>query len=157
MARRFFGGDSTKYEVDRLMELGLKPGGNISYEHVEQACGVSYGTNRWKTVTNQWRRRLMRENRLRVVVIDRTFRGLTPEEAVADGVDSLNRTGRQAARTHVRVEAVDASNLSGQTLQQHTLLRREAAAVLSSVQNAAKAVASPPAPVSGGNLRLAGR
>lgn len=158
MAKRFINGDSTKYEVDRLMELGLKPGEAVSYEQVEQASGVAYGSNRWKAVTNRWRDRLMRESGLRVVCIDKTFRGLTAEEAVADGVDSLNGVGRKIARTHRRVGAVDTRELTERSLQQHTLLRRHTATLLATVQDAAKAVALPPAPTtSAAPLRIATR
>lgn len=154
MAKRFVGGDSTKYEVDRLMELGLCQGGAVTYETVERACGVGYGSNRWRTVTTAWRDRLERESGLRVVVIDKTFRGLDPAEAVADAVKGIDRVGRAAARNHRRAGAIDTRELDEATRQKHAILRRHTAAVLAAVQDAAKAVALPPAVT--GTLRMVG-
>lgn len=156
MSKMFIGGVPTAMDVDRLMsDLDPQANAQISYADVEAIIGVAHKEYRFKTVTNAWRRRLFREKFLQTVADGEAFHFLSADQALSYGRKGLSRIGRAAGRLRIRVDAINATELSsGELRDKHTLLRRESQAILEAVQKSAKSIAGP-RPVSAPSLRLA--
>lgn len=154
MSKLYFGGIPTKIDVDKLMALELQPGAALPYADVEALIQVERGTNRFRTVTDAWRKRLFREKLIQSSAYGETFHLLTPDEAHDRGREGISRVGRMVRRTRIGIEAVDASQLTGDRRDKHNLLRREAEIVHDAVLKSAKEIAAP-APSAGRALRIA--
>jgi len=61
----FFGGLTTEPDVRKLMETyprdKLLPDLVISYDEIEKLVGIQYGSSRWQSVTDRWRKTVQRE------------------------------------------------------------------------------------------------
>lgn len=68
-------GVPTRADVEQLMKaFGLPAAGVvITYAEVEEAGHIRYGTDRWRTVTDAWRKRLLREHRIMLVCENKSF------------------------------------------------------------------------------------
>lgn len=144
----FRGGVPTRPDVDLLMKISVEPGTRIDYATIEDMLGIVRGSSRFRTVTQAWRRRLFREQRLQVEADGAAFVVLTAAQAVSAAATRLHRVGRAAGRTVVRVEAIDPRELDDGDQKRHFLLRRHAAAALDAVSEACRAIA-PPRAISG--------
>lgn len=66
----YFGGITTTPDVNKLLEEYTKdklvPNYEIPYKDVEIITGAKYGTSRWDSVTNRWRKKL--ENLYNIII-----------------------------------------------------------------------------------------
>jgi len=143
-------------EVDELLNLKVEPGSSVAYSKIEEILGLSRNETRFRTVTGVWRKKLLRERGWDTISESGEFRILSPAEALNAGISRLEKVGRAAGRTVVRVEIIEAHTLSPEEQRRHMMLRRYSRAVLESTQEAVKQVAMPKA-VSGSTLRVASR
>jgi hypothetical protein len=151
----FRGGVPTGMDVDRLMkEIEISPGAQVDYSKVETILGVSRANNRFRSVTTAWRARAFRENALQSKAEGGMFLFLTADAAHDEAISSVKRVGRATGRLTKRVDAIDASELTGDRLARHSLLQREAAAMLEAMRRSAKSIVAPK-PVAAANLRIA--
>ncbi len=152
--RLFFGGVPTRMDVDRLMKIEDDPGMSIDYEYIEGVLGVKRGSNRFRSVTNAWRKRLFREKLLMTTAEGGKFHFCTADQAHDLGRKGISKVGRSAGRLRVHVDAVNVADLSLERSAKHQLLRREVLAIHAAAQSGARAIAAPE-PVAGRSLRLA--
>jgi hypothetical protein len=151
----FKGGVPTKIEVDALMEnIDARHGTIVSFDEIERVIGVTRDKARFRSVVEAWRKRLFREKLIQTRSIAGELHLLSDDEAHDFGKSNLSRIGRATGRLCVRVEAVDATKLSGERRDGHNLLRREANAMLDAARKSAKAIAAPK-PLTPSNLRIA--
>lgn len=150
----FIGGRSTQPEIDALSSLVIEPGSSLSHEDFARIAGLEAGSTRFHTVMQRWRRLVERNSAIRIESRDRVFHFLTASEALDRGRGDLHRIGRASGRLHVRVNSIDTNALSGERRAEHSLLAREAAALLDSARRSAKAIQGPK-PVQPANLRIA--
>lgn len=155
MSSRFIGGRSTQPEIDALSAaIVVEAGTSITHEEVARIAGIEAGSLRFNSVVHRWRRKIERATSIRVESRDRVFHFLTPAEALDRGRGDLHRIGRAAGRLNFRVGIIDTVALSTERRAEHSLLAREASAVLDSVRRSAKAIAIP-GPVRPASIRLA--
>lgn len=152
--RRFIGGRSTQPEIDALSVVSPDAGTSITHEEVARIAGMEAAGNRFNSVTHRWRRLIERNHPIRIESRDRVFYFLTPNEALERGKGDLHRIGRATGRLNFRVGNIETSGLSAERQAEHSLLAREASALLDSARRSAKAIAVP-GPVRPGSLRLA--
>jgi|SRR5688572_17030408 len=139
----FQGGVPTGPDVTKLMELDPQPGMSLSYEEIERAIGLRYGDARFNTVIESFRKRLFRERLLQTKRAGGAIHFLTNDGAHDEGRARVKKIGRQAGRHRIKVDAIDARDLTSERQTVHALLRREAQAMLDAAQQAEKALARP--------------
>src|SRR5574337_915133 len=106
-SRIFLGGVPTRPDVEKLLaKIDVSHGSIIPYRMVEDIIGIPRDQNRWRTVTEAWRKRLFRERRLQIIAEGESFKALTAAEAVAHGAKRLNAHGRAVGRTATRVDSI---------------------------------------------------
>lgn len=155
MSRLFIGGKDTKPEIDAIMAaFEARPGTSVSHEDIAKAAGLDIGSNRFRTVTQRWRKMIERDNTVRVESRERVFHFLTADEAHDRLKVDLHRIGRAAGKMHVRASVIDVQHLNGERRETHRLFVRESAALVDSARRSAKAI-QPPKPTQATNLRLA--
>ena len=120
-----------------------KPGTRASYEQIEQITDNPVGSTRFRTVADAWRRRMFRERGLQSMAQGGEIVFLTADEAHKRGIKGLTAVGRAAGRLKVRVDSVDAKELSPSNVDAHMLLRREANALVMAARNSVKTIAKP--------------
>jgi hypothetical protein len=141
---RFIGGMSTKPEVDELMKIDLIVGTCISFDQVERLINAKREQPRFNTVTNAWRKKVLREKEIRIDRYDARFHFLTADAAHDASRSDMRRSGRAAARAVTYVQVINANAISSdEKRQEHFLMKREAEALLAAHQAAAKVIAAP--------------
>lgn len=151
----FRGGIPTGMDVDKLMkEIEVQPGTVVPYAEVERIMGVHLKATRFRSVTQAWRKRIFREKLLDSTAEGGEFYFLTADAAHDKGRRIIKQIGRATGRLTVRVDAIDANELTGPRREIHNLLRRESQAMLDAARKSAKAIAGP-RPVQGANLKVA--
>lgn len=114
-----FRGVSTDPQVRRLMEhysdIQALRGTTIPHEDIESVIGERQESNRYRTITNRWRKQVERQTG--VVISGRGeaqgvgFRVLTDSEQLGFGVGQRVSAGRRIRRWHTSVSNTDAANL----------------------------------------------
>lgn len=101
----FFGGLPTGPDVKRIMDqvdAGSKRGEIVKHDEVEKIIKVSRDENRYKTVTNAWRRKVLSESGVKIVgdrpdVVGVGFAVLTNKEQIAEAERQYGK-GRRRVR-----------------------------------------------------------
>lgn len=144
MNKIFLGGVPTGPDVDRLLkEIEAKPGVEVSYETVERLIGANRTDNRFRCVTNSWRKRLFREKALEIKAEGGHFLMLTPDEALSCGISAFHKVGRALGRTSVKVTVINEAELSPARAETKRLMLREIEAVTDATRRAVKAISAP--------------
>lgn len=155
MSNLFLGGKSTNPEVDAIMRA-FKPiaGERISYEDIAGVIGVDVSDNRFRTITNRWRKIIEKQHQVRITVEDRHFVFLTSNQALDYSRRDFHRLGRATGKMVSRVSIIDPTQLSDERKEEHLLTQREAHAFLDHVRKSTKTIAAPK-PTKIANLRIA--
>lgn len=144
MSKIFLGGVPTGPDVDRLLkEIEARPGVEVSYETVERLIGAKRTDNRFRSVTNSWRKRIFREKALEIKAEGGRFLILTPDEALSSGISAFHKVGRALGRTSVRVAVINEAELAPARAETKRLMQREIDAVTDATRRAVKAIAAP--------------
>jgi hypothetical protein len=155
MGNLFIGGKDTKPEIDAIMAaVQARVGTSIRHEEVAKIAGLDANSQRFRTVTQRWRRMIERDTATRIESRERVFYFLTADEAHDRSKVDLHRIGRASGKLVARVSAIDATALTGERKDAHFILARETAALLDSARRSAKAIQAPKA-VRPANLRIA--
>lgn len=85
MLEKVVNGLPTNPAVTKLIEKfgEIEYGQEIPYSEIEKTIGTEYGSNRWRVVTDAWRKRLLREKNWEIAPSDNTphaFRRLLENE-----------------------------------------------------------------------------
>lgn len=109
------GGESTKPYVNKLMEAfpvsSLKPGTIITYEQASVIIGVVPGTQRFRTITGAWRKRVGGESTTEISVRNKSFVVLGDSEKLTKSIGYI-RSSARAIRKSVHVSLkVNRNNL----------------------------------------------
>jgi len=151
----FFGGLPTKPTVDKLLKA-VEPnrGTSISYDDLETITEEKYGSSRFNTVINAWRKRLFREESIQTTRDGGMVHFLTDSDSLVVCTTGFRRTGKSMARVMVRAEAVRGDQLTEKEQVTHNLLRRLTRAQVEEIGKSIKEI-SPPRPTEGSSVRLA--
>lgn len=149
MSKVFFGGVPTDGDVKRLLEAfpDIGPGDAISYVQVAEVIGVKHGSSRFRTVTNAWRKTVMRtQNFVLEAVPGEGFRRQTELER-----SQKNRTGwrqdqSRAARRVRDLGRTDTRSFDERDQKAHDHARRVLQAHVEHTSSAVRELA-PPAPL----------
>jgi hypothetical protein len=110
----FFGGVPTELEVKKLKQTynELSPGQLITYEEVSELIGVEYGSHRFRTVTNRWRKEVESETNI-IIGCDAGvgFKVLVEPEKVDLSAQKTRTAGRAARRAYVVAARTDVAGL----------------------------------------------
>lgn len=148
MSRMFLGGVTTKPEVDLLFsKIDPVPGTDVSYEAVAEIVSEPVGSNRLRSITEAWKKRLFTERHVQVAAIDKRFHFMTAAEAIDSSASRLQGVGKAAARVFKKTKAVDPRELSEQQRATQNIILRESMAMIDVASSAVKQIKGP-APVS---------
>jgi hypothetical protein len=149
-------GSSTEIEVSMLMQLNLEPGEIVGYSRIERTCGVRHGTPRFKTITQAWRRKIFREQKLQSEAVGGIgIRFLTDAQALGKGINDHRLMARTGRRVATRVKAIDTQKLRPLEQKHKELLQQHLRAADSAARKIRKQLAIPKA-VAGTVVRIAG-
>lgn len=120
MTNLHIGGLTTDPQIRRLSEryadIASRRGTVIPHEEIEALIEAERGSNRYKTITNRWRRRVERETGIVIAgtgeAVGVGFRVLTDDEQVGFGVSQRVSAGRRIRRWHSVVSNVNTDRLS---------------------------------------------
>lgn len=110
----FLGGVPVEPDVKKIETAVGTPeeGKLIPYETIESILKLNRMSNRFKGVTDAWRRKLLRENNVRMLCVDGLgFCAGTPEQRVAEIVDRTAHVRIHLSRTCNLGQLVDADRL----------------------------------------------
>lgn len=120
-AQEYFGGLPTDPEVRKLREhfgdMQKLRGTTISHEDIEKVIGVKREDNRYKTITNAWRKRIRKETGVEIrgdlaEVIGIGFRVLTDGEQVTFSTDLRQRGAKRIRHSHIALANTDEEKLT---------------------------------------------
>ncbi len=109
-----FGGVPTEADVRALLDTFGVPteGASVTYEQIARVLHQPVRSNRWKTVTNAWRKRLFEEHNLILGAADGAFTALLPGERIERGAGKLRSGMRSVRRAGAIVQRTDRARLS---------------------------------------------
>lgn len=105
----FFGGVPTGAEVNKLIEAFGVPaeGETITHEEIEAALGLAKDTNRYRTVTTAWRKKMLVDNNLDTCAVPgEGFRFMPPAERVSAGLKGIKQASKKQLKSIKRVCSV---------------------------------------------------
>lgn len=144
MNKLFRGGVPTGVDVDALMKhIEPMAGQSISYDDVAAVIKVSPDSNRFRTVTAAWRKRLFREKRLETKAEGDAFHFLSADQAHAGHIRSVMKIGRATGRLQVKLSCADPTQMSAENKDQHFRASRFVGAIAEEMRRAAKEIAAP--------------
>lgn len=115
-AKVFRGGIPVEPEVKALMEQlapDWKEGEVMPYSRIEAVVGCAWRSNRFRTVLESWRNRLMREQNIDTAVVPGVgVKRLLPVERITASQDDGRSATRKLRRAKVRVDVVPAEKLT---------------------------------------------
>lgn len=114
MTKLFLGGVPTGPDVITLIDaLGdLMEGREIMHAEVEAILQIKRGSNRYRAVTEAWRRRELRESNIEIgALVSIGFRVLNANERVTTNINSFQSGSRKQGRSLRRLGAVRDSEL----------------------------------------------
>lgn len=146
MSKLYFGGVPTRMDVAALMEK-VKPvaGQSVPYADIAAIIDCRHESNRFRTVTGAWRKKLLSEKSIQVKAEGGAFHFLTATEALGANIEGLSRVGKQARRVVVRSNFINAADLSETDKEKHRILVREAAALVEATRRSVTQI-EPPKP-----------
>lgn len=114
------GGLPTDIDVRALFEAFGVPneGVVIPYETVAAVIKSPVTSNRWKTVTGRWRRRLVAEHNVYMLARDGAFSRRDPAQRIELGAGDLRSAYRRVRRSHIVTEGTDRSRLTEEQKKQ---------------------------------------
>jgi len=136
----FFGGVPTEPDIralrDAYPESEMTAGTVIPYEAVEEIIGVGRDENRWKSVTNRWRKVVERETGRVVIGVEAGvgFRVLDAVQKIDLGHSKLATAGRHARRAYVLTARVETAGLSDEEKARLMNLQKRSGAFIAAAQ-----------------------
>lgn len=121
----FRDGLPTGPEVSELMKRWpeLKPGDRIEYAEVEAIIGVKWNSDRFKTVTVQWRKRMMERGRVINCEPSRAFICATGDQITAGSYTVLRFVGHKAKDQRRKLSTIRPENeMQRATVDHHARL-----------------------------------
>ena len=112
MSKVHFGGTPTGIDVRKLREAFGEPppGTDIPHEEVEAALGIDRHSTRYRTVTNAWRKEMLKDHNIAIgAVPNKGFRSLDSGERISGAFAGVNSGTRKIMRSvrsseHVRTD-----------------------------------------------------
>lgn len=102
MGKMFLGGMPTEFDVKKLLEAfpSIKEGDTFEHGNVEQIIGVTRNSSRYKSITQAWRKNLLRNENKQVDAIPGFgFKCMSPDERISGGVKGMNSGVKKIARS----------------------------------------------------------
>lgn len=143
----YFSGMPTSVEIAEIEKAFplLEAGQDILYDEIESVIGHKHGTNRFRTITAAWRRKVRRE---RFLVIEAVagigFHIQTPTEQLSSGVKDFGKSARSMGRAFHKVSEVAPEALSGPKRAEQEHYRRVMSYALDSVAKSRRELIKPP-------------
>lgn len=136
-----FGGLPTDVDIRALREAYGVPavGASIAYDDVAACIKSPVGSNRFRTVTQMWRKRLIREHNVYLSARDNQFTAMSAPERVDHGAFKLRSGVRAMRKAHAVVGATDRSQLTEQQKAQADHVLHIAATTIQAARLQAKA------------------
>lgn len=147
-ATPFFGGLPTDLDVKKLAErFGVPaPGTLLRHEEIAECIGAAWKSNRYRTVLNQWRRKLLKEQNLDTIVeAGEGLKILRPIERVDASEADFKSSTRKLRKAAVRVSLVDEKTLDEPGRRRRDHLREVTSRLYMQAANESKAL-KPPSP-----------
>lgn len=142
MSTTYFGGIPTRIEVKKLRDSfpneALAAGAVITHEQVADLIDCEYRTNRYRAVTNAWRKEVERETSKIIGPDPEGFRVLSEGEKVKLSSSKIMSAGRAARRSYVVASRVDTKKLSDQDMAEYDHNVKKATAVITAARVKAK-------------------
>lgn len=148
MTRPFIGGLPTDIDVKRLLEAfpSISPGFVITYTEVSLVIGVTHGSTRFRTVTNAWRKRLLRvDNFVLEAIAGQGFRRRTELERSQKDRSGWRRDQNRAARKVRDMTRVDTVEFDERERKSHDHAKHVLQAHIEHTSTTVRQLA-PPAP-----------
>lgn len=147
-AKLFFGGVPTAPDVDKLNEAFpdlVRNGRILTHQEIEVASGLVYGTNRYQTVVQAWRKRLAKKG---IILSGRKAKGkgyavLTGDQIVDYAQEKIQHAGRKVKHAVIAVSHVPDNELSTERRRYRDQLIAQAASLLQGHLGFRKALAVP--------------
>lgn len=142
--RLFLGGLPTEPDVRKLIDAfpRLEPGAEISHAEIAKVIGVDRDSDRYRTVTNAWRRLLKKDHNVRLKALPGVgFKSIDGMERVIDNMHGFTQGARKIRKAADDVRRVEIGKLSQeqQRVAEHTLRHMEA--TVDHLQKTSKAIA----------------
>lgn len=114
MGKMFFGGVPTGVDVSKLRAAfdGRAEGTEILHEEVEEVLDLRRAQNRYRTVTDAWRRQREMDDNVRIQALDdgRGFRIATAQQRIEESVARAKEGTRKVVRAARRSAAVQTAD-----------------------------------------------
>lgn len=130
MARNVFkNGLPTDIDIRALIDAYGAPteGTSIPYEDVSKLIKSSTRTPRWVTVTNRWRKRLIKEHNVYLLARDGAFTVMDPASRVDHGAQHYRSAARHHRKCYTVIGTTDQTRLSAEQKALATHLQHSAA------------------------------
>lgn len=147
MSNVFFGGVPTGADVRKLLDAfpDIKPGDVIAYADVAKVIGADHGSNRFKSVTDAWRKTLLRTSNLVIeAVTGRGFRRLPEQERSERDREGWRKDQSRAARKVRDLARTDTRDFTESEQHAHDHARRVLQAHLEHTSTTVRELAPPP-------------
>jgi protein-disulfide isomerase-like protein with CxxC motif len=141
MSAEYFGGVPTKIDVDKLRkEIGVPEEGQlITYQRIAEVTGNKFGTHRYATVLNAWRRALRSEHEIEMGAdAGKGLFRLKPGERVQHGSAKFRSGMRHIVRAARVVTMTDRSRLNPEEIRTADHLTLRAANIKAAIAAAPK-------------------
>lgn len=105
----YFKGAPTSIDVRKLTEAlqQINVGDTITHEEVQKITGIRYGTHRYTTVTNAWRKTLLERHDIELGAVPGVgFKSLDSGERIDRNIDGMHHGLRKTMRSAKRVGIV---------------------------------------------------
>lgn len=145
MSKVFFGGMPTEIDVKKLREAfpEINEGDEIAHEQIEKLLNLDRNANRYRTVTEVWRKKLLNEGTDMGAVAGVGFRCLNPKERITRSVEGFQSGTRKQLRAVRRSALVRTDDpILG---RKQDLLRRYGAAIANEANSMMREI-EPPKP-----------
>lgn len=149
MSKVFRGGIPTDGDVKRLLAAfpDIKPGDTVSYAAIAEIIKIEHGSNRFQSVTNAWRRAVVRTlNFVLEAVPGAGFRRCTEIERSQRDRSGWRKDQTRAARKVRDLARVDTSDFADRDQRTHDHARRVLQAHVEHTSTTVRELA-PPAPL----------
>jgi hypothetical protein len=94
-------------------------GQEIPYADVAKLVGIEIGSERWRTVTDAWRKREMDEGRIIKCILGRAFVVASAEQIIDDTNSTLKRITRSARRQRINLSTIKTTDHGTKAIVDH--------------------------------------
>ncbi|HNF62090.1 MAG TPA: hypothetical protein PKZ20_10205 [Rhodocyclaceae bacterium] len=146
MSSLFSGAMSTDAELAVLMTTyeNVKPGDVLRYDKIAELIGAPYGSSRFRTVVDRFRRTLFVQRNIELNVIRQEgYRVAFAKERLENGVARASRAFKQTRRAAFQVAVIPDSELTTTDQARKTHVQVVLAKVITATSAAAKDIAPP--------------